>query len=144
MTDLATKAYLCLRIKEHKQEFCLAVAFICVVEFQAFLIFDTLGMCSSLAVAFICVVAKWMDFEFLLRYRSLTKKLMWFAYMATIVAFATGLYTVLSPRVQWLAVAICVLSVSLPILITLIAEWPILLLRFQYRKPFSGNFIDMV
>ena len=114
------------------------------VAFQAFLIFDTLGMCSSLAVAFICVVAKWMDFEFLLRYRSLTKKLMWFAYMATIVAFATGLYTVLSPRVQWLAVAICVLSVSLPILITLIAEWPILLLRFQYRKPFSGNFIDMV
>ncbi|KAJ1277012.1 hypothetical protein BS78_05G261600 [Paspalum vaginatum] len=114
------------------------------VEFQAFLIFDTLGMCSSLAVAFICVIAKWMDFEFLLHYRSLTKKLMWFAYMTTTLAFATGLYTVLSPRVHWLAVAICVLSVSLPILITLIGEWPILSLRFRYRKPFNGNFIEMI
>ncbi|WVZ49318.1 hypothetical protein U9M48_000687 [Paspalum notatum var. saurae] len=72
------------------------------VAFQAFLIFDTLGMCSSLAVAFICVIARWMDFEFLLHYRSLTKKLMWFAYMTTTLAFATGLYTVLSPRVHWL------------------------------------------
>ncbi|KAJ1277010.1 hypothetical protein BS78_05G261400 [Paspalum vaginatum] len=119
------------------------------VAFQAFLIFDTLGMCSSLAVAFICVIARWMDFEFLLQYRSLTKKLMWFAYMTTTLAFATGLYTVLSPRVHWLAVAICVLSVSLPILITLIGEWPILLLRFRYRKPFIIgnfwlNFIEMV
>ncbi|WVZ49286.1 hypothetical protein U9M48_000655 [Paspalum notatum var. saurae] len=110
------------------------------VAFQAFLIFDTLGMCSSLAVAFICVTAKWMDFEFLLHYRSLTKKLMWFAYMTTALAFGTGLYTVLSPRVHWLAVAICVLSVSLPILITLIGEWPILLLKFRYYKHFIGNF----
>ncbi|WVZ49490.1 hypothetical protein U9M48_000848 [Paspalum notatum var. saurae] len=115
------------------------------VAFQAFLIFDTLGMCSSLAVAFICVIARWMDFEFLLHYRSLTKKLMWFAYMTTTLEFATGLYTVLSPRVHWLAVAICVLSVSLPILITLISEWPILFLRFRYcGKPFNANFIEMV
>ncbi|WVZ49302.1 hypothetical protein U9M48_000671, partial [Paspalum notatum var. saurae] len=113
------------------------------VAFQAFLIFDTLGMCSSLAVAFICVIARWMDFEFLLHCRSLTKKLMWFAYMTTTLAFATGLYTVLSPRVHWLAVAICVLSVSLPILITLIGEWPILLLRLRYHKPFNANFIEM-
>nr|CAB3491263.1 unnamed protein product [Digitaria exilis] len=39
--------------------------------FQAFLISDTLAMCSSLAVAFICVIAKWEDLEFLLYYRSL-------------------------------------------------------------------------
>ncbi|WVZ49506.1 hypothetical protein U9M48_000860, partial [Paspalum notatum var. saurae] len=113
------------------------------VAFQAFLIFDTLGMCSSLAVAFICVIAKWMDFEFLLHYRSLTKKLMWFAYMTTTLAFATGLYTVLSSRVHWLDIAICVLSVSLPILITLISEWPIWMLRLRYRKPFNANFIEM-
>ncbi|WVZ49470.1 hypothetical protein U9M48_000828 [Paspalum notatum var. saurae] len=115
------------------------------VAFQAFLIFDTLGMCSSLAVAFICVIARWMDFEFLLHYRSWTKKLMSFAYMTTTLAFATGLYTVLFPRVHWLAIAICVLSVSLPILITLISEWPILLLRFRYcGKPFNADFIEMI
>uniref|UniRef100_A0ACD5X4D8 Uncharacterized protein n=1 Tax=Avena sativa TaxID=4498 RepID=A0ACD5X4D8_AVESA len=34
--------------------------------FLAFLISDTLAMCSSLAVAFICIVARWEDFEFLI------------------------------------------------------------------------------
>ncbi|CAL4906389.1 unnamed protein product [Urochloa decumbens] len=38
--------------------------------FQAFLVFDTLAMCSSLAVAFICIVLRWEDYEFLLYYRS--------------------------------------------------------------------------
>ncbi|XP_066379172.1 ankyrin repeat-containing protein NPR4-like [Miscanthus floridulus] len=71
------------------------------LAFQAFLIFDTLAMCSSLAVAFICVIARWMDFEFLLHYRFFTKKLMWFAYMATTLSFATGLYTVLANRLHW-------------------------------------------
>lgn len=112
--------------------------------FQAFLIFDTLGMCSALAVAFICIIARWMDFEFLLHYRSLTKKLMWFAYMATTQAFATGLYTVLAPRVLWLAITICLLSVSLPILLTLFGEWPIMKLKHRYRKPFNSSFVAMV
>ena len=62
------------------------------LAFQAFLISDTLAMCSSLAVAFICIIARWEDLEFLLYYRSFTKKLMWFAYVATTTAFATGLY----------------------------------------------------
>ena len=41
------------------------------------------AMCSSLAVASICVIARWEDLELLLYNRSFTKKLMWFAYMAT-------------------------------------------------------------
>lgn len=36
------------------------------VAFQAFLISDTLAMCSSLAVAFICIIARWEDLEFLI------------------------------------------------------------------------------
>ncbi|WVZ53467.1 hypothetical protein U9M48_004405 [Paspalum notatum var. saurae] len=44
--------------------------------FQAFLVTDTLAMCASLIVAFICVIARWEDLEFLLYYRSFTKKLM--------------------------------------------------------------------
>ncbi|TVU26039.1 hypothetical protein EJB05_28566, partial [Eragrostis curvula] len=66
------------------------------LAFQAFLISDTLAMCSSLAVAFICVTARWEDLKFLLYYKSVTRKLMWFAYMVTTTAFATGLYTVLA------------------------------------------------
>ena len=115
------------------------------LAFQAFLIFDTLAMCSSLAVAFICVIARWTDFEFLLHYRFFTKKLMWFAYMATTQAFATGLYTVLAGRLHWLAIAICVLSALLPILTMLIGEWPILKLKNRYRSTsFNSDFLDLV
>ncbi|KAF8730808.1 hypothetical protein HU200_016671 [Digitaria exilis] len=112
--------------------------------FQAFLISDTLAMCSSLAVAFICVIAKWEDLEFLLYYRSFTKKLMWFAYVATTTAFSTGLYTVLAPHLFWLAITVCVLTSLLPILTKLLGEWPILKLRFRLGRTFKSELLDMV
>ncbi|CAL4994802.1 unnamed protein product [Urochloa decumbens] len=114
------------------------------VAFQAFLISDTLAMCSSLVVAFVCVTAKWEDLEFLLYYRSFTKKLMWFAYMATTTAFATGLYTVLAPRILWLAITVCVLTSLLPILTKLLGEWPVLKLRFRLGRKFKSELLDMV
>jgi len=112
--------------------------------FKAFLISDTLAMCSSLAVAFVCIIARWEDLEFLLHYRSFTKKLMWFAYMATTTAFATGLYTVLAPRLLWLAVAVCTLTSLLPILAKILGEWPILKLRFRLGRTFNSELLDMV
>ncbi|CAN6180346.1 unnamed protein product [Urochloa humidicola] len=112
--------------------------------FKAFLISDTLAMCSSLAVAFVYVIAKWEDLEFLLYYRSFTKKLMWFAYMATTTAFATGLYTIMAPRLLWLAVAVCVLTSLLPILTKLLGEWPILTLRFRLGETYDPELLNMV
>ena len=112
--------------------------------FQAFLISDVLAMCSSFAVAFICIIARWEDYEFLLYYRSFTKKLMWFAYVATTTAFSTGLYTVLAPRVHWLAIAICVMVALLPILTKLLSEWPVLKLRLRLGKAFNSDLLDMV
>ncbi|KAJ1276884.1 hypothetical protein BS78_05G250600, partial [Paspalum vaginatum] len=112
--------------------------------FQAFLISDTLAMCSSLAVAFICIIARWEDLEFLLHYRYVTKKLMWFAYMATTTAFATGLYTVLAPRLLWLAITICILMSLLPILTKLLGEWPILKLRFRLGQNFESQPLEMM
>uniref|UniRef100_A0A0E0BHB4 PGG domain-containing protein n=1 Tax=Oryza glumipatula TaxID=40148 RepID=A0A0E0BHB4_9ORYZ len=112
--------------------------------FQSFLIADTLAMFSSLAVAFICIIARWEDLQFLLHYRSFTKKLMWFAYMATNVAFATGLYTVLAPRLLWLAIGICLLSVLLPAITKLLGEWPVLKLRFRLGKTFNSDLLNMV
>ncbi|KAL5204554.1 hypothetical protein ABZP36_009425 [Zizania latifolia] len=111
--------------------------------FRSFLIADTLAMCSSLAVAFICIIARWEDLEFLLHYRSFTKKLMWFAYMATTVAFATGLYTVLAPRLLWLPSGICVLSVLLPIITYLLGKWLVLKLRYRLGKAYNSNLLDM-
>ncbi|XP_006662919.1 ankyrin repeat-containing protein At5g02620-like [Oryza brachyantha] len=111
--------------------------------FQVFLVSDTLAMLSSLAVAFICILARREDLEFLLYYRSLTKQLMWFAYMATATAFATGLYTVLSPRLTWLAVGICILSVVMPIVTKVLGEWPMLMLRMQLGSS-TPEFLDMV
>ncbi|KAF7033903.1 hypothetical protein CFC21_044971 [Triticum aestivum] len=112
--------------------------------FQAFLISDVLAMCSSFVVAFICIIARWEDYEFLLYYRSFTKKLMWFAYVATTTAFSTGLYTVLAPRVHWLAIAICVMVALLPILTKLLCEWPVLKLRHRLGKAFNSDLLDMV
>ncbi|VAI11669.1 unnamed protein product [Triticum turgidum subsp. durum] len=114
------------------------------VAFQAFLIFDTLAMCSSFAVAFICVIARWEDYEFLIYYTSFTKKLMWFAYVATTMAFSTGLYTVLAPRLHWLATGISVLVALLPILTKLLGEWPVLKLRLRLGEPFNSDLLDMV
>lgn len=101
-------------------------------------------MCTSLTVAFVCIIARWEDLQFLLYYRSFTKKLMWFAYFATTTAFATGLYTVLAPHLPWLAIAICVVSVLLPILTKLIGEWPVLKLRIRLLGSFESDLIDMV
>ncbi|KAJ1685371.1 hypothetical protein LUZ63_016761 [Rhynchospora breviuscula] len=114
------------------------------IAFKVFLVSDTLAMCSSLAVAFICILARWEDLEFLLYYRSFTKKLMWFAYMATTVAFASGLYTVVAPRILWLAILICITSVGLPFLTKLLGEWPLLKLRFRLGRDFQSEFLDMV
>ncbi|BAT13450.1 Os11g0251400, partial [Oryza sativa Japonica Group] len=114
------------------------------VAFKAFLISDTLAMCASLAVAFICIIARWEDLDFLLYYRSFTKKLMWFAYMATTTAFATGLYTVLAPRLLWLAVGICSVAVLVPILTKVLGEWPVLKLRIRLGQAFKSEFLDMV
>ncbi|KAJ4818587.1 Ankyrin repeat family protein [Rhynchospora pubera] len=114
--------------------------------FKAFLISDTLAMCSSLAVAFICILTRWEDLKFLLYYISFTKKLMWFAYMATTVAFATGLYTVVEPCIPWLAILICILSIGLPFLTYLLGKWPTLKLyyRFKFNLAHIANLLDVV
>jgi hypothetical protein len=73
-----------------------------------------------------------------------TKKLMWLAYVATTTAFATGLYKVLAPRLLWLAIAVCVLTGSLPIFTKLLGEWPIWKLRFRLGRKFQSDLLNMV
>ncbi|WVZ67329.1 hypothetical protein U9M48_016425 [Paspalum notatum var. saurae] len=79
---------------------------------RAFFIFNSLAMCSSLFVAFISVIARWEDLDSCFATeKSQGYIIMWLAYMATITAFATGLYTILAPRLLWLPILICCLSV---------------------------------
>uniref|UniRef100_A0A0D9XQX0 Uncharacterized protein n=1 Tax=Leersia perrieri TaxID=77586 RepID=A0A0D9XQX0_9ORYZ len=66
-----------------------------------------------------------------------TKKLMWFAYMETTAAFATGLYAVFAPRLLWLAVGICSVAVLVPILTKVLGEWPVLKLRIRVGHAFE-------
>ena len=69
---------------------------------------------------------------------------MWFAYIATTTAFATGLFTVVAPRLLWLAIVVCVLTSLLPILTKLLGEWPILKLRIRLGRSFKSELLDMV
>ncbi|KAM0826053.1 hypothetical protein ACQ4PT_069140 [Festuca glaucescens] len=101
------------------------------IAFHAFLVSDTLAMCSSFVVAFICLMGRWEDDKFTSYYIYITKKLTWFAYMTTITAFSTGTYTVLASHLHWLAIGICSLVAFLPILTMFIGKWPIL--RLQIR-----------
>ncbi|KAJ3674595.1 hypothetical protein LUZ60_005211 [Juncus effusus] len=112
--------------------------------FKIFLISDTLAMCSSFAVAFLCILARWEDLDFLLHYRKLTTKLMWFAYSATTITFATGLYTVLEANNLWLAIFICVICCSIPFLTKLLGHWPISKLRLRVGNAFNSDLLDMV
>jgi hypothetical protein len=69
---------------------------------------------------------------------------MWVGYIATTIAFATGLYTVLDPHLLWLAITICFMSVLLPILTRLLGEWPVWKLRIHLGKTFKSELLDMV
>ena len=82
--------------------------------------------------------------EFLLYYRSFTTKLMWFGYMETTKAFASGLYTVLAPRLLWLAITICLILILLPIFTNLLGKWPIWKLKVRLGKTFNSKLLDMV
>ncbi|KAJ3701249.1 hypothetical protein LUZ61_004954 [Rhynchospora tenuis] len=112
--------------------------------FKAFLISDTLAMCSSLAVVFIYILARWEDHAFFLYYRSVTENLMRLAYMSTTVAFATGLYTVLQPNTLWLAILLCVLSIGLPFLTHFLSIWPILNLRHRLGPAYKRELLDLL
>ncbi|KAJ4732973.1 ankyrin repeat family protein [Rhynchospora pubera] len=107
--------------------------------FQVFLISDTIAMCFSLAVVFLSILATWEDLDFLLNYRKTSRVLMWCAYGTTSVAFGTGLFTVLAPKILWLAILILVLCSILPFLSIIIDEWPEILLRCRLRRQFRQD-----
>ncbi|KAF3341460.1 ankyrin repeat-containing protein [Carex littledalei] len=112
--------------------------------FQAFLISDTIAMCCSLTVAFLCILTTWEDMDFLLNYRNTMRVLMWCAYEATGIAFGTGLYTVLMPHHNTVALPILVLCVILPPISILITYWHLLMLRLRLGSLYDGDLVTYI
>ncbi|WVZ67317.1 hypothetical protein U9M48_016413 [Paspalum notatum var. saurae] len=111
--------------------------------FGAFFISDSLAMCLSLSVAFLSVIARWEDLEFLLFYRTVTKKIMWVAYVATLAAFAAGLCTFLAPRLLWLGIGIWFLP-ALVLLLTCLFDTTWLVRWWVAGKSSETDLLDMV
>ncbi|XP_078151153.1 protein ACCELERATED CELL DEATH 6-like [Carex rostrata] len=114
------------------------------VAFQVFLISDTIAMCSSLSVAFLCILGTWEDLDFLVNYRKTTRALMWCAYVATALAFGTGLFTVIAQNNLWLAILILVLCTILPLLSKIIGEWPLFLVRYRLGGLFERELVPNI
>ncbi|KAJ4813665.1 Ankyrin repeat family protein [Rhynchospora pubera] len=111
---------------------------------QAFLISDTFAMCASLMAAFICNMYQLSDVDFVLYYAKKIGYLMWFAYVTTGVAFASGLYTILAPTHLWLFIIICVPCIIVPFLSYFFVEWPRQKLNYQVSRALKMNLEEVL
>ncbi|KAG1367971.1 ankyrin repeat-containing protein [Cocos nucifera] len=112
--------------------------------FKVFLISDTIAMATSLAVSFLCILAGWEDIDFLLHYRASTRKLLWCAFAAMSVAFATAMFTVIAPGNLWLAILICLLCCPLPFFTYVLGLWPLCKLRLRFGGTFRPDLLEQV
>ncbi|KAG1367979.1 ankyrin repeat-containing protein [Cocos nucifera] len=112
--------------------------------FKVFLISDTIAMITSLASAFLCIIAGWEDIDFLLHYRAFTRKLLWCAFAAMSVAFATAMFVVIAPGNLSLAILICILCCPLPFLTYFLGLWPLYKLRLLFRGKFRPDLLEQV
>ncbi|KAL6863717.1 hypothetical protein ACP4OV_016620 [Aristida adscensionis] len=108
--------------------------------FRAFLIFDTLALSSSICVAFICIMAGRIDYKILDKTAFIMRIIMFIACLATISAFASGLYTILDSRLHRWAIAVCVLS-GLSFIFTLVQFYEWIKLEIKFRKGGSQTFL---
>lgn len=104
------------------------------VAFKAFLISDTLAMCSSATVAFLYIWTVIDDSDYLYHHYTIAEALMWVALLGTVVAFATGVYAVVASESLWLAVVVCVIGCSVPLLVIAGAIAPFCSIFFRSFK----------
>ncbi|KAJ0046718.1 hypothetical protein Pint_04258 [Pistacia integerrima] len=95
---------------------------------KVFVLADSLAMCSSMTVVFLLILAMVGDPAFLRSAILYSKNLLNIALFGTLVAFVTGLYTVISPKSEWLAIIVVVICSSVPFLI-----------KFLHRKSSTSN-----
>lgn len=92
--------------------------------FKAFLISDAVAMVSSITVTCLLIYTGSLDHDVRLHSISTAMKFMWVALGGMVVAFSMGTYAVVSSGCKWLAILICFMACSVPIIAWLIACWP--------------------
>ncbi|KAF9608158.1 hypothetical protein IFM89_007544 [Coptis chinensis] len=87
------------------------------IAFVAFVVSDAVAMCFSITVMFLLIWAMLGDPAFLFRAVSLAVTWLRYAFCATILAFVTGIYMVIRLEALWLAILVCMVGCSAPILV---------------------------
>ncbi|XP_030458818.2 ankyrin repeat-containing protein At5g02620-like [Syzygium oleosum] len=107
--------------------------------FMVFILTDVLAVSTSLTIIFILISAILSDETFLKRAIVYSKKLLYLALAGTMVAYITGLYSVISTDVEWLAITVCAIGSSVPFLIRYFqvkcfTSTPVFLHRYLNKK----------
>ncbi|KAG9454771.1 hypothetical protein H6P81_007675 [Aristolochia fimbriata] len=100
---------------------------------KAFVIADTVAMCSSIVVAFLLVWGATGDHDLLVQTLRFSMELMWIALQSMAVAFVTGVYAVVS-KTRWLTVVVCVLGCMIPSSVSLVLLFHLLPLPVRWRR----------
>ncbi|KAJ0102367.1 hypothetical protein Patl1_04326 [Pistacia atlantica] len=109
-----------LRTKNNKGLTALDICTAILIEklsLKVFVLADSLAMCSSMTMVFLLILAMVGDPAFLRSAIFYSKNLLNIALFGTLVAFVTGLCTVISPKSEWLAIIVVVIGSSVPFLI---------------------------
>ena len=103
---------------------------------KAFLISDTISMCCSLMAAFLFSSRNFYErpLAFYNTYAYFSPLLMKIAFLGMLVAFATGMYSVLAPNCMWLAMLILILCLIVPFLYRFVEKsWDLVYWMLQAR-----------
>ncbi|KAJ0045233.1 hypothetical protein Pint_03941 [Pistacia integerrima] len=90
------------------------------LSLTVFVLADSVAMCCSMTVVFLLTLAMAGDPAFLRSAIIYSRNLLNIALLGTLVAFITGLYTVISPKSIWLAIIVIIMGSSVPFLIKLL------------------------
>ncbi|KAJ0045611.1 hypothetical protein Pint_04260 [Pistacia integerrima] len=109
-------------IKQSSKSFLGTSILIMTPSLKVFLLADSLAMCSSMTVVFLLILTTAGDPAFLRSAIIYSKNLLNIALFGTLVAFVTGLYTVISPKSKWLAIVVIIMGSSVPFLIKFLGQ----------------------
>ncbi|XP_031265474.1 ankyrin repeat-containing protein NPR4-like [Pistacia vera] len=105
---------------------------------KVFLVADSLAMCCSMTVVILLVLAMVGDPAFLHSAIIYGKNLLYIALGGTLVAFVTGLFSVIDSESRWVAIVLIVMGSSVPFLIKYLCR------KSSISTPFANQLIKGV
>ncbi|XP_068660391.1 protein ACCELERATED CELL DEATH 6-like [Aristolochia californica] len=100
---------------------------------KAFVIADTVAMCSSIIVAFLLIWGATGDYDLLVHTLRFSMELMWIALQSMAVAFVTGVYAMVF-KSRWLTIVVCILGCMIPSSVSLVLLSHLLPLPVRWRR----------